>query len=214
MTDNESLSLVNKVFSEILEAHNILELKNVLDSNSVESKFRMSSGFYPRLNIRISSNEIVHLKEKKLLDKDFSLNYEEISKTTDPLVKLLYAALWKNRDVFKVKHIANGVCHDLPANVENEGALVFYNFGKHLNPGGSFPIVDQHVLRAYSVYTDYGNVQKYRKQNLVNDRNIISKYVDWIRSAFKKELMEDVDYMYHIDQTLFAVGKKIKSPKK
>jgi hypothetical protein len=65
-----------------------------------------------------------------------------------PLTKLLYAVLWKNGDLAKVKHVVKGI---LDKRDESDNSIIFYQFGRHLSEKKSEPIVDQHVLRAFGI---------------------------------------------------------------
>jgi hypothetical protein len=54
------------------------------------------------------------------------------SRLNDPLTKLLYATLWKNGDLKKIKHIIKGIRDGDTENDQQEDALFFYHFGKYL----------------------------------------------------------------------------------
>ena len=77
------------------------------------------------------------------------------------------------------------------------------------------PIIDQHVLRAFRIYQtkDLKEVARWRKKDTLNktDRSLIDDYKDWLKSdEITKDLRNQQDYSYHIDQLLFALGKTIK----
>ena len=75
------------------------------------------------------------------------------------------------------------------------------------------PIIDQHVIRAFSISCLKGKeseseIDKLRKVKIVN-KQLIENYKKWIRDLLivKKE---GEDFAYQIDKVLFATGKTIK----
>ena len=126
----------------------------------------------------------------------------------------MYSVLWKNRDLKKIKHIVQGILKHDEVVCSKEDGLVFYQFGKFLTKTGQ-PIIDQHVLRAFRIYQtkDLKEVARWRKKDTLNktDRSLIDDYKDWLKSdEITKDLRNQQDYSYHIDQLLFALGKTIK----
>ena len=73
-----------------------------------------------------------------------------IRSDANPLEKLLYAIVWKNGDLLKLRHVIHGIV-DSDVGRKGKNGVVFYQFGKHLSKLGK-PIIDQHVLRAFAVY--------------------------------------------------------------
>ena len=105
----------------------------------------------------------------------------------------------------------------LPNWVTNkEDALVFYQFGKYLTKVPGEPIIDQHILRAFAIYTstDMLNIKNFRKMKSVGKKQIslIIAYKAWLTSnEITEDLKKEADYSYHIDKLLFAAGKTVKS---
>jgi hypothetical protein len=72
-------------------------------------------------------------------------------------------------------------------------------------------------LRAFKVFrTDLTNeeeISKSRKLTTIgkNEMDLIKYYKAWLLSNdITTELKKEINYAYHIDKVLFAVGKKIK----
>lgn len=134
----------------------------------------------------------------------------------DPLAKLLYATLWKNGDLPKIKHIVQGIIDCGEEDIGKEDGLVFYQFGKCLTGTDGEPIIDQHVIRAFAIHKhDESETDKYRKFKSITKDSIglIRAYKEWLRTEANQELRSQTDYAYYIDQLLFALGRMIKSKK-
>jgi hypothetical protein len=115
----------------------------------------------------------------------------------------------------KIKHIIKGILGSENNSNDQDNALVFYQFGKYLTKIPGQPIIDQHVIRAYSIYclTDSENVETLRKLETVDKTHkpIIKEYKNWLTSDnITIELKKEKEYTYHIDKLLFATGKTIK----
>jgi hypothetical protein len=54
--------------------------------------------------------------------------------------------VWKNGDLKKLKHIANGIADAKETSDNYNDAPVFYQFGKYLTDKENHPIIDQHVI--------------------------------------------------------------------
>ncbi len=208
---------VDEIFNLIKTATTNSQIDELISGQLDENK--MDSEAYPYLHFSLTPNEIQQLFNSGLLNSDGNLA-NSISQRDDlnPLTKLLYAVLWKNGDLKKIKHIVQGVqrTDELTSNKEN--GLVFYQFGKFLTKTGQ-PIIDQHVLRAFAVYksTEVEEVRQLRKKGTLNknDRPLIEEYKIWLKSdELTAELRSNHEYSYHIDQLLFALGKTIKVTRK
>jgi hypothetical protein len=117
----------------------------------------------------------------------------------------------------KIKHILEGVKNHGESEItDKEDGLVFYQFGKYLSDKSSIePIVDQHVIRAFKVYKSEDNqVDFFRRLQILKGRknqNYILEYKKWLlQESNSSDLKNHEDYIYHIDQILFALGKTIK----
>lgn len=211
----KSEELIEEIFYSIRKSKNILDLEKIITNNIVLQKNKLNTNDYPKINFTIKSEEIDYLLKNGLIDKEYNLIASSISELKNPLSKLLYATAWKNNDLKKIKHIIEGI---KDGNNENKkSALVFYQFGKFLSGNGE-PIIDQHVLRAFSIY--YSNKSKEPIIEVLNTitnkhKTLIKKYKEWLISdEINTELKLENDYTYHIDKILFAAGKTIKKEKK
>lgn len=125
----------------------------------------------------------------------------------------MYAVLWKNGDLKKIKHIIKGINNK--DNLVVEEGIVFHQFGRFLTGQIGEPIIDQHVIRAFAVYRhhDDDGITKYRKLEALDKKHLllIKAYKDWLNGAtISSKLKANRDYSYYIDQLLFAVGKTVK----
>ncbi len=212
MENKDAKELVDNIFKKVETAGSLLDLKMIRDSEI--SPNLMDEVKYPRLEFEITANDIKVLQNNDILDSEFELNHHEIGKIKDPLAKLLYALIWKNGDLKKLKHIINGInkANEEEKESEQEDALVFYQFGKHLAKKSTEPIIDQHVLRAFALHkaTDEREFEKIRKIGVINrqHKHLIYEYKEWLQNLVKLKGIED--YMFHVDKVLFALGKTIK----
>jgi len=215
MTDKETKILVNNIFDTIKASNDQTDLRTVLDQYEIPSKNRMDPEKYPELAFAITGNEIQALKANGFIDKEMNLTTGISENLNDPLTKLLYATMWKNGDLKKVKHIIQGVLDGVNVNNNKDSALVFYHFGKYLTKLPGQPIIDQHVIRAYAVYQaeTEKEIKSLRSLNTLNKshRSLIRDYKKWIISdELSESLKNNENYTYEIDKILFAAGKTIK----
>lgn len=195
-----------EVFDEIKKKKTCKELEEMINSNETLNNRRLSIDKYPPIKFSITPEEIETLRKDKIIEKG-ELSKKTSSKIEGTLAKLLYAMAWKNGDLPKLKHIIKGILDSEEDSDEQEAALVFYQFGKHLANSNEEPIIDQHVLRAFAIYRGLKNTPKEQKK-------IIAAYKEWFSSSeIKQELKMEKDYMHHIDMVLFATGKAIKNVK-
>lgn len=217
MEDQEAKDLVNKIFSFICQARSIGDLEKIENCDEAIYKNRMDINSYPKIDFDITPKEIKELNEKEILINN-SISEMSIC-NLDPLTKLLYSLAWKNGDLKKVRHIDEGILDDENKSDEKEDGLVFYQFGKYLTKEKGQPIIDQHVLRAFAVYSknDLTKVKALRAQSTINKKHkeLIEKYKAWLISdKLNEELKQKEEYSYFIDKVLFALGKAIKIGKK
>jgi len=215
MTDEQALKFTNDVFYLIRRAVSVSDLEAIPIEFDGLIENSLNNASYPKIQFSINSEEIQSLIENNSISEDLSLDKNISSKLSDPLTKLLYAMAWKNGDLIKLKHIIKGILDINSINIEQDEALVFYQFGKYLTKTGQ-PIIDQHVIRAFAIY-DSGNADQtriFRKISSVNKthKEIIILYKKWLASdELTLELRSEIDYRYYIDKLLFATGKAIKS---
>ncbi|MBI2418801.1 MAG: hypothetical protein HYV28_13055 [Ignavibacteriales bacterium] len=131
MTNKEAKEFTNEVFAQIQGSKTIEDLMQT-EKMHEKSKIMKTIG-YPSIEFSISTNEIEQLVKDELLNgTDFSFSRDITSKIKDPLAKLLYAAVWKNGDTVKIKHIVKGIIDVGDKNENYSKALVFYQFGRYL----------------------------------------------------------------------------------
>lgn len=217
MTNEETKSFIDNIFSLIKKAENIEDLISI-EQNEFEDKFKMDITSYPKIEFEITPTEIDTLISKDFLDSDFNLRENVSSKITDPLTKLLYSLAWKNGDLKKLKHIAKGVSEIESKEDNQETAFVFYQFGKYLTKTDGQPIIDQHVIRAFSIskINNLTLIEKFRKLSLITkkEKENVRDYIEWLKSnELSDKLKSKADYSYHIDRILFATGRKTKCKK-
>ncbi len=196
----------NSIFSEIENSNMAEELNEIAakyNLNLIEKK-------YPRLGINISVEEILELKESKVLTVDVDNNLTINQESLNPIAKLLYSLVWKQGDLQKLKAIIEGIEEvDNPSN-DKENALVFYCYGNHLGNPSKFPIIDQHVVRAFNLFKDYSNRDSIRKSDKVDQKDR-QNFLNWHSNKFENK---SSDFLYYLDRLLFEIGKTVKINRK
>ena len=154
----------NSIFARIENSETEEELKRIAaeyDLNLIENK-------YPRLGMKISAEEILELKESKVLTVDVDNNLTINQERLNPITKLLYALVWKQGDLQKLKQIIQGIEEVEKPDEEKKDALVFYCYGNHLGNPKKFPIIDQHVVREFNLFfKDSSNSNSVRNSDKV-----------------------------------------------
>lgn len=192
----------NSIFTRIESSkteNELIDIAAEYDLNLIENK-------YPRLGIKISAEEILELKESKVLAIDVENNQLTINQERlDPITKLLYALIWKQGDLQKLKQIIQGIEEVGNPDKDKKDALVFYCYGNHLGNPTKFPIIDQHVIRAYNLFMDSSNSNSVRKLNKV-DQVDRQNYLQW----YSKFENYSSDFLYYLDRLLFEIGRTVK----
>jgi hypothetical protein len=204
------MEIVRRTFEKLRTSRKVEDVERILDDLGIDKKYRMDNDSYPRLEFKITKEEIEELKKKEVISSDNLL--ADIS-NADTLTKLLYSISWKNGDLKKVKHIIDGITSGQQD--EKESGLVFYQFGKYLTKKPGEPIIDQHVLRAFGIFKANGDkdkIEKLKRLSLITkkEKELIDQYKLWLRTELTKELRDNDNYSYHVDKVLFAVGKSVK----
>lgn len=174
-------------------------------------KFRMNDDVYPQIQFKIEKNDIENLISKGIITEDKALSK---GFDGDALSKLLYAVLWKNGDLSKIKHIIEGILGENEEDKDN--GLVFHQFGKYLTKKEGEPIIDQHVLRAFGIYKANGNeeeIKQLKKLSLITkkQKDLIKDYKNWLKTGLQPTLIAEDNYSYEVDKLLFALGKSLKT---
>jgi hypothetical protein len=210
----EALNLVETTFIEILKAHDVSALKDMLNTNPTLKKWQMDRSKYPELQLELTAKDITSLMADKL-DEDLRLHADLSARLKSPLEKLLYALAWKNGDLQKVAHIIKGAADIRPTSLTNGPGQVFRQFGRHL-ADRSESIVDQHVLRAFELYEQLNTpnsakVKAIRKKiNWDKDVACIERYKLWLNEHFKERQDSEPGFVVNIDMVLFALGRAVK----
>lgn len=214
MNKLEALNLVETTFIEILKAHDVSALKDMLNTNPTLKKWQMDRSKYPELQLELTAKDITSLMADKL-DEDLRLHADLSARLKSPLEKLLYALAWKNGDLQKVAHIIKGAADIRPTSLTNGPGQVFRQFGRHL-ADRSESIVDQHVLRAFELYEQLNTpnsakVKAIRKKiNWDKDVACIERYKLWLNEHFKERQDSEPGFVVNIDMVLFALGRAVK----
>lgn len=208
------MCLINDTFERLEKCTTIEDVESVLDYLNIDKKYRMEDELYPKINFEITQEEIKRLKKVNVITSENKLAQFG---SHDPLVKLLYAVLWKKGDLKKLTSIIEGILSE--KDEDRDSALVFFQFGRHLASPLSEPIVDQHVIRAFALYEASKN--RYPKKDAQNitsltkkHNSLIKNYKGWLRQSLTAELRSCKDYAYHVDRVLFAVGRSLKDKAK
>lgn len=191
-------------------ATSLSDVQDVLAKTGIPERFHMKASKYPELTLKFTKIEIEELINRDAISEQYEINPPEES---DALSKLLYATLWKNGDLPKIKHILKGVLNG--SEVPDKG-IVFHQFGKHLLKNSHEPIIDQHVIRAFGVYQsqdDEREIDRLIKMSSVSvlDKKYIPEYRSWLKTKLRSALREEQNYIFHVDKVLFAIGKYIKN---
>lgn len=213
MPDLEKSKFIKEKFQLIQNAKSVEELISI-ESSNILKKCKIDSKTYPKVDFAITPGEIELLIKRGVLDENYEFVNDEMNNITDPLTKILYATIWKNGDLKKIKHIIKGVTESSGTDKRElpDDAIVFYQFGKYLSGKSGEPIIDQHVLRAFGIFrtSSLNEVAPWRTFKLVTSKHheLIKEYIDWLSSDnIQPELRAIKGYSYYIDRVLFALGK-------
>ncbi|MBK9490049.1 MAG: hypothetical protein IPO07_15690 [Haliscomenobacter sp.] len=161
---------------------------------------------YPKIEFDIKPDEIQGLIDNHFIDKELNLKTDITSKLKDSLTKLLYAMVWKNGDLKKIKHIIKGIQNAKEDSDDQNDALVFYQFGKYLTKASGQPIIDQHVIRAFAVYRtkEDNEISSLRKLSTSKkaDKSLIDEYKKWLCS---EEITDELNKNQNIPTTLIKL---------
>jgi len=176
----------------------------------IPNKYSFDEQKYPRLGFTLSYNDILpFLKKENTIVTAFDF---EQSTQDNPFAKLLYATLWKNGDIIKIKHIVNGIQDVSDEEGIRHGSAnngwVFYQFGRHLADPKE-PIVDQHTIRSYKILIQDVNFENIYKSTYVSRDNLVA-YCKWIKSI-EFSNSEKTECQHLLDKMLFTIGKAAKN---
>lgn len=199
-----------KAFNLLLLSKTTSDVDGVLAKAQIPLKYWMNAETYPEIKFQLTASEINELKKSGSISSDNRLS---LSPTATTLEKLLYSIAWKNGDLKKLKHIIEGIV-DEPVD-ERKNGFVFHQFGRYLTKTPGEPIIDQHVLRAYGVlsdFTDQTDGKRLLTLSLITKKEkvLIDGYKMWLRTKLTSELRSEPNYSYHVDKVMFAIGRSLK----
>lgn len=213
--------LTDEIFELIKKANSLKDLSNI--ESLIEKKYfpKIKDNFKNveklKFNFSIQSHEINVLIEEGIINNDFSFT-ENISEkiNNNPLAKILYATLWKNKKLSQPKILMEGITNHKNT---NKNSLVFYEFGKYLNKIDNEPIVNQHIIRVFGIYisketTEIKNFINLANLTKKNHSDIVKKYKTWFKKNLSDNLKKEKEYIYHVDKILFVLGQEIKKANK
>ncbi len=168
-------------------------------------KFQMSPDVYPRLYMNFTQADL------EILTTYASLNSSELlAQASTPLERLMIATIWKNGDLQKVRHIAEGLGYGLGRATsldKKSSGPVFKQFGRHLAAPSEQPIADQHTLRAYRMLRDdHAGDKVHLKDTSTGDE--IARYVAWVQRMAGGDGLSD--RLHAFDRSMFALGSATK----
>lgn len=217
LSDQEALKLILDAFRMIVDYHSIMEIKQFAKDANGKKADKNWVKKHPRITFSITKEEIQSLKRIDIIKDDFNLSEELGSVITDPLNKLLYAFIWKNGDLRKLKHLIKGIANTVDDNEQGE-ALEYYHLGKHLTHETGQPLIDQHVLRAFELFQLRDKkpeaIDRIRHNDKCEDIELISAYKAWWLKTVDPKIKGNMEHSYQIEKLLYEVGKRVKKGKK
>lgn len=203
-------ALVEVIIASIEQAKTTADLEGIINTNNWRQISEEIDDKYPDFALELNDAEIRSLRKKGILNHRNQLNVP-LRYPVDPLGKLLLSLVWKNGDVHKLQHIADGITDQI--NSASKQNLVFRQFGRSLSAADE-PIVDQHVLRAFACHIDPKNALRYCRVSIFKnaDENLLKQYRIWFRTQLTRMNGENpIACRKLIDRLLFITGKVIKS---
>lgn len=212
MGNQEAFDLIEDLFKKLEAISSIKELELLTRKNGLNDRINSFYEKYPLFDFSLTLEEINQLKSTNILTSEHKLDPENFPDI--PLAKLLAAVLWKNGDIHKVQHLVDGI-------TGREGdrtpySLVFKQYGASLE-SDSEPIVDQHVLRAFEIYSLTENsetvIEKIRKKSVYKSRDkpLLDRYREWFNIVIEKVSETDkLAFKENLDKVLFLIGKSVK----
>jgi hypothetical protein len=203
---------IKSLFAALEECNSLDSVNAFVASSNLSEQIKTFQTKYPLFDFSLTKSDINHLININVLNDDHTLNSTNFP--SDPLCKLLAAVLWKNGDIKKVQHIVDGILED--SKDRSEYSLIFKQYGASL-ANESEPIVDQHVLRAFEIYSiePYSEelVEKSRQKSLfkTKDKGLLDRYRNWFKQLVSKVPVSDrAEFSNIIDKVIFIYGKGVK----
>lgn len=208
LSSEEKNELIKEVFKEIKISTTYENLINIRKRIEKETDISFNENKYPKIMYKISREEILQNNVFGKNGKEYISKLEAgiiSGQITDPLTKLLYGMAWKQGDLPKLKYIIDGVIKCGEVEISQDDAPIFFQFGKHLANPELEPIIDQHVVRAFTkCFYDNKNFKIPRDY-----KQIIKDYKGWLM-GLKLEEKNRIEFLYEIDKILYISGKALK----
>lgn len=194
--------LADRILFRIYASRSLEDLESILQ-DPIISKYVMNKDRYHQLNLNITKEQVQAYISSGFFRADGSIDETKLEQES-AAIKLLYAFLWKQGDLQKVKYIVQGVTNHEPV---PESGMVLYYFGKHL-ADKKHPIIDQHVIRAFAMATKKPQIN----EDILSKKDIdnIQSYIHWFQHELHSDIRDNSDCRYMVDQVLYALGKRIK----
>lgn len=212
MENLEAYNMTKSLFTDLITLHNINALNSFVKKSELTEQIITFYEKYPSYNFSLTLSEINHLRDNGIINESNLLDPDKFPQ--DPLAKILAAVLWKNGDIKKIQHIIDGITGRTEDRTEY--SLIFKQFGASL-ANDEEPIVDQHVLRAFELYSleayTEEAVAKIRKKELykTKDKPLLEKYRIWFKQLLSKVPdAERAEFRDSIDKVIFIHGKAVK----
>jgi hypothetical protein len=209
MTGLSAKELVDSIYQSIHNATSIEHLNILWDKYELK-KIESFELKYPRIDFKLNKDELKFIYDRIVKNQPIINSQSDLN---DPISKLLYALVWKNGDLPKLKHIVMGIFDKMPAYKDNEGIVLFY-FGRYLTNPNANSIIDQHVIRTYKLFISedengFDEIRKFNGVKMKNNLDVIG-YFEWLGRNICEPLISNSDALYEIDKILFSLGKRIK----
>lgn len=221
MKNDVAIDFVLETFMKLQVSKSIDEVKNIILSNTELAKNAKRSEKYPEWKLSITAQEITSNGLHTIFEKTDANFFDQFNTELTPLEKLLLATIWKQGDLQKVNHIIDGI---LDRNEAGNTGHTFRQFGRFIRDQDQEPIIDQHVLRAFSLHevslkhqssdnAQNSEIDKIRANKVISSKHnaIIIRFKNWLNSGLSPELRKEKDYKKAVDDVLFALGKSIKA---
>jgi hypothetical protein len=210
MTGLRAKELVDSIYQSIHNATSIEQIKLLWDEFELR-KVESLELKYPRIDFKLNKDELKFIYDRLVKNEPIINSQSDLN---DPLSKLLYAMVWKNGDLPKLKHIVMGVFGEMPAYKENEGIVLFY-FGRYLTNPNANSIIDQHVIRTFKLFISkdenaFDEIIKFNGVKMKHNLDVTG-YFEWLAMNICEPLKSNSDALYEIDKILFSLGKMMKS---
>jgi hypothetical protein len=199
-----------ELFEKASKAKTTQELDTIIEEESgISTIINEFEDKYPPIDLTVQNDAVSLLITEGIINSDHTINLAGENRFST-FEKLLLAVLWKNGHIMRIQPILDGITGIRKSN--SDFGVIFRQFGRSLVDPEE-PIVDQHVLRAFSAYGDLSEVKGRRKVPRKvafkeSDQELINAYRAWFKSVLHEVPTEQkTKFKYRLDKLLFALGK-------